>query len=51
MKISPVQQRIEHQRIKDHQNKIRQEHQEYIRRVNQKKPTHPSKGQRIDQYV
>ena len=51
MKISPVQQRIDQQRIRHQQDKIRQDHQEYIRKQNQKRTEHPNKGKRIDEYV
>ena len=51
MKISPVQQRIDQQRIRHQQDKIHREHQEYVRKANQKRTEHPNKGKRIDEYV
>jgi hypothetical protein len=51
MKISQVQQRIEYHRIKDKQERIHRDHLEYVRKANQKRIEHPSKGKRIDEYV
>jgi len=51
MKISQVQQRIDNQRIKDRQMKIQRDHLEYVKKANQKRTEHPSKGKRIDVYV
>ena len=51
MKITPVQKRIEQQRIRHQQDKIHREHLEYVRKENQKRIEHPNKGKRIDEYV
>ena len=51
MKISPVQQKINNQRIKDRQMKIQREHLEYVKKANQKRTEHPNKGQKVDLYV
>lgn len=51
MKISPVQQRIDNQRIKDRQMKIQREHLEYVRKTEQKRVVNTHKGTRIDVYA
>jgi hypothetical protein len=51
MKITPVQKRIDQQRIRHQQDKIHREHLEYVRKENQKRTEHPNKGKRIDEYV
>lgn len=51
MKISPVQQRIDQQRIRHQQDKIHREHLEYIRKTEQKRVVNTHKGTRIDVYA